>query len=284
MSYRWLLLLCLLLPLSALASDVQATLDRSEAHLGETVTLNLRIGNAVNVDVPDLGALNSDFDVIGTPAVGFGLANGRPVALIGIALQPKHVGDLRIPPLNVAGAETAPLLLHVIAPDNLASTDDRKEVFIEAAAEPSQVYVGQQTFFTVRLFFDVELTGRFPDVQVDGADTLQFGQDLHYQAERNDQRYQVIERHYALIPRHPGSLIVPALQFQGEMVGTGDPNSPSSLFGNSTPVTVESTPLTLEVQAPPPQLGRHDMATRAHTRARAGRRALRRQDPYRTAD
>ena len=267
MMYRWLLLLCLLLPLSAMANGVQATLDRSEAHLGETVTLNVRIDGITNVNTPDLSALDNDFEVLGTSANStLSIDNGRPTAqmIIGIALRPKHIGDLQIPALTVAGSQTAPLTLHVIAPDHSASNGNGsdKDVFVETTAEPSRVYVGQQSLYTVRLLFDVNLNGgTLPNPQADGADLRQLGGDLNYESERNGHRYHVVERRYALTPRHAGSLTIPSIEFQGEAADAGNPNDPrgllgqGGLFGNTTPVTADSTPVTIDVQAAPANWG-----------------------------
>ena len=66
MKYRWLLWLCLLLPWTAMAAQVQATLDRNDVHLGDTVMLKLRIADAMTASTPDLSALDRDFDVLDT--------------------------------------------------------------------------------------------------------------------------------------------------------------------------------------------------------------------------
>jgi hypothetical protein len=265
MMYRWLLLLCLLLPLSAVAASVQASLDRNDAQLGETVTLNLRIDGSMNASAPDLSALSNDFEVLGTSTNStLTVMNGRPTAqlIIGIALRPKHIGDLQIPSLTVAGGQTAPLTLHVGPPGSSAGTDARKDVFIETAANPDHVYAGQQLLYTVRLFFDVNLnSGTLPDPRPDGTDVRKLGGDTDYEAVRNGRRYHVIERRYALIPQHAGSLTIPSIEFQGEAVDPANPNDPGSffgqggLFGNTSPVTADSSPVTVNVQAAPADWG-----------------------------
>ncbi|QAU24229.1 protein BatD [Dyella sp. M7H15-1] len=265
MSYRWLLLLCLLLPLSAVAASVQASLDRNDVHLGETVTLNLRIDGSMSANTPDLSVLDNDFEVLGTSTNStLTVMNGRPSAelIIGIALRPKHMGDLQIPSLSIAGSQTAPLTLHVGSPDNAASADTRKDIFIEVAVNPDHVYVGQQLLYTVRLFFDVNLnSGSLPDPHPDGTDIRKLGADTNDEAVRNGRRYHVIERRYALIPQRAGSLTIPSIEFQGEAVDPANPNDPGSffgqggLFGNTSPVTADSSPLIVNVQAPPSDWG-----------------------------
>ena len=265
MSYRWLLLLCLLLPLSAVAASVQASLDRNDVHLGETVTLNLRIDGSMNANTPDLSALDNDFEVLGSSTnSNLTIINGRQSAqlIIGIALRPKHVGDLQIPSLTVAGSQTSPVTLHVGAPDNSVSTSNQKDVFIETAADPEHVYVGQQLLYTVRLFFDVNLnSGTLPDPHPAGVDVRRLGNDTDYETVRGNRRYHVIERRYAFIPQHPGPLTIPSIEFQGEAVDAANPNDPGGffgqggLFGNTSPVTADSSPTAIDVQATPADWG-----------------------------
>ena len=265
MKYRWLLWLCLLLPWTAMAAQVQATLDRNEVHLGETVTLNLRIADAMTASTPDLSALDRDFEVLGTStSSSLNVINGKQSAqlIIGIALRPKHQGDLQIPSLTVAGSQTNPLTLHVSPPDSSAGGHAGQDVFVEAQASTQNAYVGQQVLYSVRLFYAGDLSGgSLPNPDVTDADLRQLGNDINYEAERNGRRYHVVERRYALTPRHAGSLLIPSIEFQGEMLDRSNPNdpggffNPGGLFGNTTPVTADSAEVKIDVQAPPADWG-----------------------------
>jgi hypothetical protein len=265
MRYRWLLWFCLLLPWTAMASTVQATLDRNDVHLGETVTLNLRISDAITASTPDLSALDHDFEVLGTSTnSSLSVINGKQSAelIIGVALRPKHQGDLQIPPLTVAGSQTNPLILHVGAPDTSANAQAGRDVFVEAQASADHVYLGQQILYTVRLFYAGNLDGgTLPNPDVNSADLKQLGNDINYQSVRNGRRYNVVERRYALTPHHAGSLVIPSIEFQGEMADRGNPNdpggffNPGGLFGNTTPVTADSPEVKIDVQAPPANWG-----------------------------
>ncbi|GLQ90506.1 BatD family protein [Dyella flagellata] len=250
----------------AVAAKVQATLDRTDVHLGETVTLNLHIGDAVSVNTPDLSALDRDFDVLRTSTnSSLSIVNGRQSAelIIGIALRPKHEGDLKIPALTIAGSQTSPLSLHVGPADNSAGADAGKDVFVEAAASSNRVYAGQQILYTVRLFYSGDLDGgNLPNPDAGDAELRQLGNDISYEAVRNGHRYHVVERRYALTPRHAGVLTIPGIEFQGEMIDRGNPNdpggffNPGGLFGNTTPVTADSPQVKIQVQAPPADWGK----------------------------
>ncbi|XRD91097.1 protein BatD [Dyella nitratireducens] len=248
-----------------MAASVQATLDRNDVHLGETVTLNLHIGDAVTASTPDLSVLDRDFEVLGTStSSSLSVINGKQSAelIIGVALRPKHQGDLQIPSLNLAGSQTNPLTLHVGPPDTTAGGHAGQDVFVEAEASANHIYVGQQILYTVRLFYAGDLNGgNLPNPDVTGADLQQLGNDITYGADRNGRHYSVVERRYALTPRHAGSLVVPSIEFQGEMLDRGNPNdpggffNPGGLFGNTTPVTADSPEVKIDVQAPPVDWG-----------------------------
>ena len=253
----WLLLL-LLLPALGHATEVTASLDRDSVQLGETVTLNLRIsGSAGNVDMPDLRALGNDFAILGTSQnSSLSVVNGAATSsmTLGIALRPKHVGNLQIPALSVAGSQTAPLQLQVSAPDPATAAATHKDVFMEAQVEPAHGYVGQQLSYVVRLYYANRINGDAPAApQVDNVEISQLGNGLNYDAERGGRTYHVLEQRYALIPRRAGHIEIPAVDFQGAAI---DPNDPNSFFGASIPVSASAPAQAIEVQAAPTDWGK----------------------------
>jgi hypothetical protein len=250
----WCLLL-LVWPLAAHAVDVQATLDRSTVQLGETVTLNVRVEGATgNVAAPDFSVLNRDFAVLGSSQNrSVSIVNGVRHAELtfGVALRPSHAGTLQIPALAVAGGHTAPLQLQVAAPSATGSTPavaPDQDVFLEAEVAPKHAYVGQQLSYVVRLYYAVDLGGTLQTPQIDGVQIAQVGDDVKYVAQRGGRSWRVLERRFALTPQRAGSLVIPALTFQGEM---SDQNDLNSFFGGSTPVSARAPALTVKVQAVP---------------------------------
>ncbi|HEY1590072.1 MAG TPA: BatD family protein [Rhodanobacter sp.] len=251
------LLLLLLIPALGRAADVTASLDRNSVQLGETVTLNLRVdGHAGNVDAPDLGALNKDFEILGSSQnSSLSIVNGTATSSMtfGIALRPRHVGTLQIPALTVAGSQTTPLKLQVDPPDPATAAAERKDVFMEAQVEPAHGYVGQQLSYVVRLYYANRISGDAPaPPQVDGAQVSPLGNGLNYDTERGGRTYHVLEQRYALIPQRAGHLEIPAVAFQGAAI---DPNDPNSFFGASLPVSASAPAVTVDVQAPPADWG-----------------------------
>ncbi len=252
------LLLCLAVPLLVRATDVQATLDRSSMQLGETVTLNLHVAGASgSVAMPDLGPLQQDFDILGrSQSSSLSIVNGKRSAelVIGVVLRPKHAGTLTIPSLAVAGAQTAPLTLQVDPPNPAAAAALHRNLFMEAEVTPQRAWVGQQLSYVVRLYYRGNISsGALDTPQIDGVQLSQVGGDLRYDAVRGGSQYHVIERRYALVPQHAGTLSIPSLGFQGEAL---DPNDPDSFFGVGTSVSASAPALSVPVQAAPADWGK----------------------------
>jgi len=234
------------------AASVQATLDRNQVQLGETVTLNLRVQGDAGLGQPDLGALARDFEILGSSSNrSVSVVNGHASSELtyGIALRPKHTGQLQVPALTIAGSRTAPLTLEVTAAASQPAAHAGQDVFLEASVEPGKAYVGQQLLVTVRLYFAASLSsGALDDLQLAGVDVRRLGDDLNYTAERDGRSWHVIERRYALVPQRAGTLAIPPLNFQGEMV---DPTDPDSFFGMGRMVSAASPALSVEVQPIP---------------------------------
>lgn len=261
MSFSRVVAICLcallLVPAAARSAQVTATLTRDHVQLGDTVTLNVRIeGASGGVAMPDLGALNQDFSVLGTSQNrSVTVDNGKTTSSLtfGVALRPNHVGTLQVPALEVAGEQTAPLQLEVSATSATAGAAPDQNVFMEARVEPQRGYVGEQFSYVVKLFYATDLSGGSIDVpNVGGVELNQVGKDLSYDTQRGGRSYHVLERRYALVPQQAGHIQIPAASFQGNAI---DPQDPNSFFGATSNVSASAPAVALDVQATPSNWG-----------------------------
>ena len=251
---RYLMLaLALAMPLMAVAQSAPpvASLDRSTIGVGETVTLNIEIGDE-SVDTPDLSPLMTDFVVLGTSTNhSLSIVNGRREAhtILGVALRPRHEGRLTVPALAVGGQRTQPVSLEVAASSDTNASSADRPVVLEGKAEPNQAYVGQQIDYTLRLYFAVNLAdGQLGDPSAEGAEVRRVGQDANYQSTRGGRRFNVIERHYAIFPQRAGTLDIQPPTFQGTAV---DPTDAGSFFGAGAPVNAVADQLHVNVRERP---------------------------------
>src|SRR5690348_593684 len=263
MARRVFLLLSLLLlgPFARAANPsggLHAFLDRDHAALGDTVTLNIE-GPAALSAAPDLSPLRADFDVLGTSSSSrVQIVNGtsQTSTQLGIALRPKHAGTLTIPSLQIGGERTQPLTLQVTPAPSGAQGGPGDPAFLEASVDSPAPYVGQQDVYTLKLFYTGSLTGgQLEDPQADGAQVIHLNGDTRYQTTRNGQAYQVVERHYALVPERSGRIVVRGPTFMGRMLSGGGNDPFDSFFDDGKPVQARADDIALDVRAAPAGAG-----------------------------
>lgn len=275
----WLVLLVLLAPLAQAggppdgSGSVHAFLNRSQVSLGDVVTLNIRSSGSIGS--PDLSPLQKDFRVLGTSRTrSVQIVNGKTTTMsqIGIALKPLHDGTLAIPPLDVGGAKTEALTLHVGAAPSGGIGKVGDPVFMETAVLSSSPWVGQQTVYTVRLFYLPGVDGSLGNPTADGARLIRLDRDHRYTTERNGYTYRVVERSWALIPQRSGAITVQGPAFRGQQLAPGNSNpwlrnpnnflnNPNALLNGQAPgfgTPVDATaPLThIDARAAPANAGK----------------------------
>ena len=217
---RIFMLIGLLLPVPVLA-DLGASLDRKEAMVGETVVLTLETTDPQQSLDADFSVLEKDFHVLGQQSESqVSVVNGRQTARIRllVTLEPKHDGRLAIPALRVGGLQTKALVLNVQPAPQLAP-GAAEPVFIETEYQPGDehIWVHSQINLVIRLFYEFRLSeGSMSEPQPEYA-SLQLLNERPYQAQRNNTRYWVLERRYALFPERSGELVIPAVEFTGRI-------------------------------------------------------------------
>jgi hypothetical protein len=257
----WFVALLALAPLFASAQvAVQASVDRPQLAMGETLTLTISVDGAGQASMPDLSGVARDFAILGT-------SNNSSISIIngvralktsfGIALRPNHPGSLTIPAIAIAGQLTAPVTVTVgaagAAAGNAGAGARDGPVFVEASVDTDHAVVGQQVVYTLRLFYAVDLTdGALGEPHADGLQVRHLESDANFQTQRGGNAYRVLERHYAIFPQHGGALQIPPVAFQGQAL---DRRSPDAFFDGTSPVSVSSNPVSLAVTETPAAAG-----------------------------
>jgi len=243
---------------AAPAGGLRAFLDRDHVTLGDTVALNIEGANALSA-TPDLSPLQRDFDVLGTSSSSkVQIANGatRSTTQLGIALRPKHAGTLTIPSLQIGNLRTKALTLQVTPAPTGAQGGPGDPAFLEASVDSPAPYLGQQDIYTLKLFYTGSLTGgQLEDPQADGAQLIHLDSDTRYQTTRNGQTYQVVERHYALIPQRAGRIVVRGPTFLGQMLAPGGNDPFDNFLDDGKPVQARADDLTLQSRGVPAGAG-----------------------------
>lgn len=230
---RWWIPLVVSLPGLVAQADaaVEARLDRDHVALGDTINLTIEAEGASGN--PNLSPLRKDFDVQGVSTGSqTTIVNGSMHSSLqwSVVLVPRHGGMLDIPAIDVGSQKTSPLRVLVDASRNAGNGanpsggmqpanpggDAGSPVFIESSFAPERPYVGQAAIYTVRLYYAVSPFDAALDVSsTDNGDLRQVGRDQNGSAMVRGRRYDVLERHYLLLPEHSGSLHIPAPVFSG---------------------------------------------------------------------
>jgi hypothetical protein len=234
----WLMLLLTLLLTSLLAmpgllfAAATASLDRQTIYAGDTATLRISTSGDDAGEQPDLRPLKKDFDVLGTStSTQIQIINGQRSDKHEwlVELAPRGKGAITIPSLNVGNSQTAALTLQVSEQPATATAQAGQPVFMRAEINPSQGdrYVQQQILYTTRLYYRVPLVeASFSKPSIDNAVVEQLGDDAQYDTTIDGQRYQVVERRYAIFPERSGKLTIAPTVFSGRMVSASGRQSP----------------------------------------------------------
>lgn len=217
-----LLLLGMLLWSSAALAELTASLDRNSIVRGETVTLVIQTNDPQQNLDPNLDALQDDFILLDRRSeTQMSIVNGRQSAVMRllITLEPKREGELQIPALQLGQESTPPLTVNVDAAPETPE-GEMPPVFIELEVEPRDgpYYVHAQMRLTVRVFYLANLTEAAITPPEPANASVRLLDEVPFQAERGDQRYRVLERHYALFPERSGPLEIPAMTLTGRLV------------------------------------------------------------------
>lgn len=233
--WRILFMTLLLIQAQATLAQVDASLDRSQISLGETVQLTLLHKGSLSGD-PDLSQLKQDFDILGTNrGTSLQIINGSmsEQTQVQITLAPRHAGSLNIPALPWGNDHSQALVLTVGAQGSATpsqSTDAPSSLFITETLDQSSAYVQSSIILTVHIYTDEPLYQASLELQATPDLLVQtLGKDQQSEETRQGHPYQVITRHYLLIPQRQGNIELPGpiLDAQAE-----DKSHPSSFFGN----------------------------------------------------
>lgn len=257
-----------------------ASVDRTQLAAGESVQLTLQSDRSGSSD-PDLAPLEKNFDILSRSTsnslqiVNGSLSSQRQVTLV---LAPRRSGLVEVPRLTWDGESSAAIDLNIAAqgagpggtgaPGSVpaAQANAAAHVFLTTSLDSLQPYVQSAVSLKVQLYSDKKLYQASLDLP-GTADLLvrRLGEDTTTQETRNGRTYQVITRHYLLVPQRSGEMVLdgPVLNAQvADVNGRVDPFL-EKLFGQlqiegglggTRPLRLRGDALKLVAQPRPPSL------------------------------
>lgn len=229
------------LPCSPAWAAFTASADRTRLAAGDSVQLTLQ-SDRRGSSQPDLAPLEKDFDILGRSTsnslqiINGSMSSQRQVRLV---LAPHRSGRIEVPPLKWDGESSAAIELNVAAngagpggsgasaAGTGAPADAVAHVFLTTSLDSLQPYVQSAVSLKMQLYSDKKLYQASVDLP-GNADLLvrRLGDDVTTQETRNGRPYQVITRHYLLVPQRSGEIVLdgPVLNAQvADVNGRFDP-------------------------------------------------------------
>jgi hypothetical protein len=261
----------ILFPLQAIASGVQASVDRTRTTLNETIHLTVSVdGSEGSVDVSPI----KDFRVLsqGTSS-SVQIINSRisRKSSHDYTLIPLKQGRLIIPPLTVLvkGKSFQTQEIIVTVTKSPQKQTGLRDIFVRASVSDKNPYVGQQIAYTFRLYHRVRIENAkiVQEPSFSGFTAKKIDQNKTFQTVINGMEFDVTEVTYILTPTASGpQTIEPAILsldvVQNRQRQSANPfdsffnnsffNDP--FFGNTTltPATLQTGPVSLNIQPLPP--------------------------------
>ncbi|PSL13235.1 oxygen tolerance protein BatD [Marinobacterium halophilum] len=203
---RALLALLLFILSPALSAEVRTTLDRYALTAADTLTLTLEVSDQVE-QRPDLSALETDFRIQSSQKVivsSHASASRDVWTRWHLQLKPRNSGTLRIPQIRLGNELSTSLEVKV---SGKAETPGREATrFMDSLISNDQIYSHAQLLFTARLFQRTPLpeTLSFSSPALPGALIFTLTEPRRYTADRDGERWHVMEQSFALYPATTG--------------------------------------------------------------------------------
>lgn len=220
----------------------------------ESVTLTI---TAIGLDGElDASSLGEDFEVVGRSSSRqirtVNSSNNQPVTTSvvtwALELLPKDVGVFTVPSVSVRGQKSQLLTLTV----NELPTGAKRDVFVEATVDTQSTWVQSQVTMTLRVYQAIDIVDGGLDVP-SGADLVveRIGDEDSRESEVLDGRqYSVTVRRFALFPQKSGTTTIDPITLS--VTVPADPAKVRGFFSPTRKITRRTAPITLDVQARPP--------------------------------
>ena len=244
------LLLLLLTASPAVQAAVEASVDRRDILLGDTLQLVISATeDDEDLSSINLDALQQDFQVLSrSTRSNTSIVNGRRThnRQLQMEITPLRTGQLQIPPFVVGSKRTEAILVRVSDAPQVAPGE--ASVLFEATVDRDSVYVQGQVLLTLRLQQAINLDERsISELTLPDAFVVPLEQKS-FQRRVNGRPWLVHEVRYAIFPEQSGVLEIPAQSFSAR-----ESTPRRSLFDNNRGrlLRLRSEPLQIEVLPQP---------------------------------
>ncbi len=207
----------------SIAAEITVRADRDHIRVDESFQLIFEVQGGDSGD-PDFNELQQNFDVLSrSQSSSVRIINGNMdrQQQWQVTVMAKQAGQMLVPPVRFGNAFSKPLTLTINKANAVDPDAGKADMFLEVALNPESAYVQSQVVYTVRFFRAVQINGAsMHEPQINGAEALieKMGDDKTYETRRNNRRYIVVERNYAVFPQQSGRITIGPVQLDAQVV------------------------------------------------------------------
>lgn len=247
-------LMCtLLISNQTLAEGLSATVDRTSISANETISLTVRFDSFQVKGSPDFSRLTQNFDILSNRrSTQKSIINGKVTASTEwrLALFPKKIGQLLLPPLSLQGFSSKPITINVTQ-EQQNNIGGKPDVFLETLVNKSDIYVQEQFIVTYKLFFNRNVRS-MDSKEIDIANVrVEELPRSDYQKQIGQKAYGVAEFRFALIPDASGDIVIPAQTWTVQTTDQASMNRFGFNGGRQKLHRVKTKELTIHVKPKP---------------------------------
>ena len=207
----------LLMPFLSFADKLTVKADRQTIEMGDLITLQVEADFQTSGSQLNLESLNDQFEVLGRQQSNrISVTNGKFSSTTAwqVTLLPKHIGELVIPPLEVADVKSEPFKI-TVTPVQKKSAQNRGSYFVESSLNKNQAYIQEEVLYSLKLYFLGNFTGSVRAPQFENALSVTLKDQNVYGKHLNGEQYTVYEWQYALYPQQSGEMTIKGPVFSG---------------------------------------------------------------------
>lgn len=232
--------------------SVEASISANPVMVDEAIRLTIVARGDANNDAFDSTPLMQDF-VVGrtkvssqTSIVNFSTSQTTTWTT---TLFPRKEGTFVIPAFTIEGKQTQPIRVRVVPVDN--NQGQARKYYVTTEVNHTEAYLNQQLLYTVKLHLASNIErGSLQAPEMPNAEIAQIGEDKQYTDIINGQRYQIIERNFAVIPQASGEFIIRGPVFGGEVLAANT-NQRFGLFNQTEEISRVGPDITVNIKPIP---------------------------------
>ena len=252
------------------AANITVHSSRNPVAVDDSFHLLYEADGDVDSD-PDFSPLSKDFEILSSSqssSMRYVNGNYSQKKSWDLSVIAKQTGEFTIPSINF-GKDISPAI-QISIHENTASTPNQSNnnqgatqtsIFLESTLDKKETWVQAQLIYTIRLLRNINVIGgsltETPETNDSDAIIHKISEDS-YETTRDNIRYEVFERRYAIFPQKSGTLKINPMTFEGRVSAGHSQNLFDRFRRTGEMKRIRSKPVTATIKPAPASINLQD--------------------------